>query len=91
MDNNVIRALCKKFSKNNRKFTPLDLVQNCLRISKVYLACLSDVSRNGNNFSKLTRDPLKFHIGAGQLSRVLFISDNIFCDLLKHKNLQYKE
>ena len=42
---------------------------------KIYLACLSDVSRNGSNFLKLTRGPLKFHIGAGQLRRVLFISD----------------
>ena len=40
-----LRALCKKFSKKkNQKFTPLDFVQNCLRISKLYLASLSDVS-----------------------------------------------
>ena len=44
-----------------------------------------------NNFLKLTRGPLESHIGVGKLSRELLISDKIFCDLVNHKNLQYKE
>ena len=40
----LIRALCKKFSQKNRKTTPTYFVQNFLRIPKLYLACLSDLS-----------------------------------------------
>ena len=42
-----VRALPKNFQK---KYTYTDFVQNCPRILKIYLACLSDVSRNGNYF-----------------------------------------
>ena len=55
-----------------RNHTYADFVQNRPRIPKIYLAGLSDVSRNGNNFLKLARGPQVSHIGTGQLSRVLF-------------------
>ena len=41
---NNLRALCKKFFQKNRKTTPTAFVQNCLRIPKLYLPCLSDHS-----------------------------------------------
>ena len=59
-----LRALPKKFSRKKLKYTYAGFVQHCLRIPKIYAACLSDVSPNGNNFLKLARGPLKSHIGA---------------------------
>ena len=56
---NVLRALCKKIFQKNRKTTPTHLVQNRLRIPKLYLACLSDHSWVRNDFLKLTGAPLK--------------------------------
>ena len=64
----MIRALPKKFSKRKLKYTDAGFVQNCLRIPKIYAACLSDVSPNGNNFLKMARGPLKSHIGALKFS-----------------------
>ena len=49
----MLRALPKKFSKKKLKYTDADFVQNCLGIPKIYGACLSDVSSNGNYFLKL--------------------------------------
>ena len=63
-----LRALPKKNSKKILKYTVADFVQNCPRISKIYLARLSDVSRNENYFLKLTKGSLKSHIGALELS-----------------------
>ena len=60
----IIRALPKKFSKRKLKYTDAGFVQNCRRIPKIYAACLSDVSPNGNNFLKMMRGPMKSHIGA---------------------------
>ena len=45
----------QKTFKKKLKYTDVDFVQNCPRIPKIYPACLSDVSRNGNYFLKLTR------------------------------------
>ena len=63
-----VRALPKKFSKKKLKYTDADVVENGLRIPKIYTACLSDVSTNGNNLLKLARGPLKSHIGALKFS-----------------------
>ena len=40
----------------------------CPVIPKIYLACLSDVSRNRNYLLKLTRGLLKTHIAALELN-----------------------
>ena len=45
----------KIFWWKNQKFTPSDSVQICLKNSKMYLACLSDFSRDGNCFLNLQK------------------------------------
>ena len=49
----------KNFQKKNEKTTPAHLIKHSLEIAKIYLECLSDVSADGNHFSKFTRAQLK--------------------------------
>ena len=61
----------------------------------MYLACLSDVFRNGNSSLKLTRGPMNTHIGAlesrsSTQSVTYYFSKRLFHDLLEHKNSQFK-
>ena len=49
----ITRALPKKFSKKKIKSTDADFVENCPGVPKIYLVCLSNVSRNENYYLKL--------------------------------------